>query len=119
MKRRLLSLFLVLLMIAAIPMSVFAATPRAIAVNPRLSFEGTTAKCGLTVMVNTMSDKVSAVIMLWDGNKCIKAWTKSSNGTLVFSDTATVTIGKEYRLTADVTINGVTEPRFTITRTCK
>ena len=87
-------------------------------VNPKLSFDGTTATCSAIVKGFSGTTKITATAKL--GRKTgtstyttVKTWSDLSvNGaTLTFSDTYTVTKGYTYRLTisADVTRNGTTE----------
>ena len=77
------------------------AATRAAAVVPRISFNGTTASC-----------------TVWQGSKCIETWEASSVGDLAFSGTATVSRGKTYQLTVDVTLEGKAQPRFSVEGTC-
>ena len=76
------------------------------AVVPRISFNGTTASCTVFVAADRPTDDIEAVIKLWQGSKCIETWEASSVGDLAFSGTATVSRGKTYQLTVDVTLEG-------------
>lgn len=51
------------------------AAPRTISIKPSISFDGTTAKCSVSVVADKMSDSVSATLVLWDGSKVIDSWT--------------------------------------------
>lgn len=64
------------------------------------------------------TDDIEAVIKLWQGSKCIETWEASSVGDLAFSGTATVSRGKTYQLTVDVTLEGKAQPRFSVEGTC-
>ena len=94
------------------------AATRAAAVVPRISFNGTTASCTVFVAADRPTDDIEAVIKLWQGSKCIETWEASSVGDLAFSGTATVSRGKTYQLTVDVTLEGKAQPRFSVEGTC-
>lgn len=74
------------------------AAPRTISIKPSISFDGTTAKCSVSVVADKMSDSVSATLVLWDGSKVIDSWTAAGTGYLLFSDTAQVVEGRRYTL---------------------
>lgn len=119
MAKRLISLFLALMLLFSIPVSVYAITPRALVLAPMLSFNGTTANCQLTVTADTTADKLVAQIKLWDGDTCLRTWNVQGNGAIMFYDTHTVTRYRTYTLTADVTVNGVAEPTVSKSAKCK
>ena len=98
--------------------TAYAASTRAAAVVPRISFNGTTASCTVFVAADRPTDDIEAVIKLWQGSKCIETWEASSVGDLAFSGTATVSRGKTYQLTVDVTLEGKAQPRFSVEGTC-
>ena len=81
------------------------AATRAAAVVPRISFNGTTASCTVFVAADRPTDD-------------IETWEASSVGDLAFSGTATVSRGKTYQLTVDVTLEGKAQPRFSVEGTC-
>ena len=103
----------------ALPVTATAATPRLAIIVPTLSFDGTTATCSLIASSDYSTDKISAVLQLWDGNSCIATWSASGTGALSMSRTKTVTKGVEYTLTANVIINGVAQPRASMTKKCE
>lgn len=94
------------------------AAPRTISIKPSISFDGTTAKCSVSVVADKMSDSVSATLVLWDGSKVIDSWTAAGTGYLLFSDTAQVVEGRRYTLTVDVVIGGITKPQVSVEGTC-
>lgn len=94
------------------------ATSRQISVSPSLSFSGTTATCSAIIRANKANDKISADITLWQGNSCIESWEASDSGTLTFESTATVDKGKSYTLKVDFSINDVTQPSVSASKTC-
>lgn len=117
LKKRILPFVLLFAMLLSTP--VFAASPRIITIRPAISFSGTTANCRVTVSGNHGTDQIEAVVILWDGNDVVDDWYPTGTGSLLFSDTTTVTKGKTYELTVDVTINGVDYQRVSIEGTCK
>lgn len=104
-----------ILLLSIVPLSAFAATPRTAMIYPTLSFSGTTATCSLIVTADP-GDNISAVVKLWRGGSCLATWNASGTRTLSFSRTATVSKSQTYTLTADVTINGVSQPQASTTR---
>ena len=101
------------------PSTAYAASFRVAPVVPSISFNGTTASCTVFVYAEQMTDDIDAVIKLWQGSQCIKTWEESSVGDLACSGTATVSRGKTYQLTVDVTLAGNTQPRVSIQGTCR
>lgn len=85
---------------------------------PTLTFDGTTAKCSIFVAGTAPSDEVSATLQLWKGNTCIATWKKESTTYLFINETATVEKGKTYKLTVDISINGIPQATVPITGTC-
>lgn len=77
---------------------------------PVLTFDGTTAKCSVSVTGTLYSDKVSVVLKLWQGSECIATWDDEQTYYVAISKSTTVKRGQSYMLTADVTINGVSQP---------
>ena len=98
--------------------TAYAASARAASVVPRISFNGTTASCTVFIAADRPTDNIDAVIKLWQGNQCLKTWERSSVGDLAFSGKATVSKGKTYQLTVDVTLAGKKQPRFSVKGTC-
>lgn len=117
MKKRILPILVVFLMIFS--STAYAASPRVAPIVPGISFSGTTATCTVYIYAEQMTDDIDAVIKLWQGSQCIKTWEESSVGDLAFSGTATVSRGKTYQLTVDVTLAGNTQPRVSIQGTCR
>lgn len=118
MKRRILILVIAFLMFAAIPIQAFANTPRALVIMPKLTFSGTTATCILNVTANNATDNIEAVLKLWDGTRCLETWHLSGTFYISFSDTHNVFLNHEYKLSADVKVNGESKPRVWYTATC-
>ena len=119
MKRRMLTLMIAVLILASIPINAFANTSRIIGICPGLSFSGTVATCSLNVTTNNQTDTIEAVLKLWDGTRCLETWHISGTFILMFSDTHNVFLNHEYKLSADVKINGISNPRVWITAKCE
>lgn len=119
MKRKMLAILIAVLIVTSIPIHALANSSRIIVISPKLSFSDTTATCTLHVTGNYSTDKIQAVLKLWDGNICVKTWYLSGTLSLTFSDTYNVIRNHEYTLTADVQINGVSRPRVSFTGTCE
>ena len=119
MKRRIAVLLVALLIFSSLPIAASANTSRTLAIIPGLNFEGTTAKCSLTVSGYTSNDTIDAVIKLWSGSTCLYAWNASGTGYLIFGDTLGVVRNREYKMTVDVVINGVAKPRVSISKKCE
>lgn len=66
-----------------------------------------------------MKDEIEMVVKLWQGTTCIATWKTSGTGYLSFSQNKVVTKGKEYMLTADVSINGVAQTTSSFTSKCE
>ena len=116
LKKRILPFVLLFAMLLST--QAFAASPRIITMRPAISFNGTTANCRVTVSGNHGTDRIEAVVILWDGNEIVEDWYPTGKGSLLFSDTTTVTTGKTYELTLDVTINGLEYDTVSISGTC-
>jgi len=114
MKKRFAALSLALVLMLAI--TAQAAT-FATSVVPEISFSGTTATCTVTARGNT-GDSISIRAKLWQGSTCLKDWQTSGTGRVVLERTASVESGKTYRLTADVTIDGVKQTTKSVSGTC-
>ena len=116
LKKRILPFVLIFAMLLST--QAFAASPLIITIRPAISFNGTTANCRGTVSGNHVTDRIEAVVILWDGNEIVEDWYPTGKGSLLFSDTTTVTKGKTYELTVDVTINGLEYDTVTISGNC-
>lgn len=115
MKKRFLCLCLALATLFAI--GAYAATPRALSIEPELSFSGNTAFCDVLIIGDKTTDEISATMKLKYGNTVVDSWSDSGYGYLFMEETATVVSGRTYTLTVDVTFNGVAKPTITISRT--
>ena len=116
---RKIAMSLAVIMVLLLSMTAYAAMPRYIRIYPALNFEGTAANCSVIVIADAPIDEIEANIKLWQGNICVATWQEESTGNLVFKDTVTVTKGKNYELTADVTVNGVAQPQASVSAKCE
>lgn len=112
------ALILAVVLMLSTPLSAHAAEERMLSIYPGISFSGTTAECSLAVTGDYADDEIDVVIKLWRGSTCLRTWYDSGEGYVFWEDTATVTKGKTYTLTVDVTINDVTKPRVSTSGTC-
>lgn len=115
MKKSTFAAFLILLLL--IPVSA-QASQRGVAVSPNIRFNGTTATCTVSVSGNNAKDAISLTAKLYCGSDCIATWTDSGTGRLSIVKTKSVQSGKNYKLTADVTINGTALATASTTGTC-
>lgn len=114
MSRRVLSLVIVLWIIISIPVMVNAASRLAL-VRPTLEFDGSTARCGVTISNDT--GNIEAIIKLSKGSTTIATWKKTGQICIVFSDSIVVPSKGEYTLSVDVTFNGIKQPQVSTTAT--
>lgn len=115
MKKRILSLGLLLLLILSV--SANAVGLRGVHTFPSLSFSKNQVNCLLTIYADKSGDKIHATVKLWQGSDCVRLWTTSAAGTLAFSETAPAVKGKTYRLTVGYAVAGKTQPVKSVTKT--
>ena len=115
---RKIALFLAIVIALSVPLTAHAAEERMLSIYPEITFSGTTANCAVAVTGNYANDDIDVVIKLWRGSTCLRTWYASGEGYVFWDDTATVTKGKTYDLSVDVTINNVTKPRVSVSGTC-
>lgn len=106
---------LAIFLILSIPTTAYAAVPDEISpfvlrIYPQISFDEDTATCTATVISDKMTDSISVTLKLWQGSSCIATWSTSGTGYMQFSRSKKVTEGLQYKLSVDVTINGVAKP---------
>ena len=80
-----------------------------------LTFNGTTVNCSGTVFD---SGSITANLELWQGSTKLISWPGSGNGFVQISETYTVVSGVTYTLKMNGTINGVSFPEASVTKTC-
>ena len=116
MKRMICILLAIVLTIA--PVTASASTARTANIIVSLSYSGITANCSVVVVSDYDTDEITCVLKLWKGSTCITTWYGSGSGYLSMTKTKPLATGIEYTLTADVVINGVAQPRASITKKC-
>lgn len=113
--KRSLAILLIVGLLLSIPVH---ATVKGMTYRPQLSFDGNTANCSIIISANA-DDEITATLKLWRGNTCLATWTETGTGHLRIVETKSVTVGYAYMLTADVTLNGSTQPRTITSAMCK
>lgn len=98
--KRAIIVVLCILLLGAIP--AYAAETRAIPVTPTLTFDGTTASCGVTV--SSYGNSISVDLELWCGDTLVNEWTKAGTSVVSISKTCTVISGKAYTLRVSGTV---------------
>ena len=81
----------------------------------KLQFTGNTANCKGTVI---SSGSISITLELWQGSTKLVSWPGSGNGYVQISQPYTVVSGVTYTLKLNGTINGVSFPEVSETKTC-
>ena len=109
---RKISFALALILLLSIPTTAYAAVPEDISpfvlrVYPQITFDGEIATCTATVFGNRSDDSISITLTLWQEDNCIATWRASGTGYMQITRTKEVTEGLQYKLSADVTINGI------------
>lgn len=116
MKKRVISLMAAVLLTLSVP--VYAISTYAMTVQPRLTFDGTTATYAVDFIGSKQTDKAVLTLTLYQGSKYIASWTSSGTGIVSISKTCEVERGKDYRLELTWSVNGVTQQPVTVTKTC-
>lgn len=115
MKKRVVPLFIALVMILSISANA-AIEPRATIIQPVLSFSGTTANC--SVLVTSPTKQINVTLSLWQGNILIDSWSGSGTTVVSVQGTASVVKGRTYTLQATGTVDGEPINAAPVTRTC-
>ena len=116
MKIRIVALAAVLLLVLSIP--TYAAVPYSQAVQPQLSFSGTTANCSVNYTKAGSSDYVSLTLTLYQGSSYVDSWSASGTNRVRISETCEVERGKTYRLVLTWSVNGQAQAAVSTTGTC-
>lgn len=116
MKKRMISLILVVVMLLSV--TVQAATQAAFA-TPVLVFDGRTATCAVEVSADKATDKIEVTAALWRGSTCLETWTQTAYEYLYLEETKDVSIrGVTYTLKVDITVNGKVWPQVETSAKC-
>lgn len=116
MKKRLLGLSALFVLVLTI--GAQAIEPRGIDATPRLSFNGTTARCAASCSGNASSDDIKATLTLYQGTTYVDSWSGSGTGRASLSGSCKVESGKTYKLVLTYSVNGSSKPSVTTTATC-
>ena len=108
MKKRLLSVSLIVMLIFSLSVNAFARWNSTSVCNTTLSFSGTTATCKLVVAAIDSTDKITAKLELKNASgTVIKTWNNiSGTGRLNYSATHSPVSNGTYTLVATVTVKG-------------
>lgn len=109
MRRIIISLGVIIALM--IPTIVNAATHRTIRIYPEIIFSDTEAVCSVAVVADSTNDEIRMTIELWEGSVCVKTWQVSGSGSVSFEKKVTVSKGSIYTLVANISINGISQPR--------
>lgn len=115
MKKR--SILAAVCLCAALLVTASAVGMRATQKSADLRFNGTTAICLTTITTDKTSDVISATMKLTQGSTTVASWTANGNNEVSLTKTAAVSSGKTYTLTVTYTINGISQPTMSVTRT--
>lgn len=110
---------MIALFMLILPLNVYATSSRMFYIVPSITFNGTLAKCNVSVTADNMSDSIQISVKLLQGSTCIATWNDSGNGFLNFSSSKSVTKGKEYTLSVEAIIGGVKQPIKNVSGVCK
>lgn len=115
MKRRILSIILVLIMTFCLCSAAFA-DAKATRAYPSLSFSGTTANC--SVVISAAGSRIVGALMLYHGSDIIAYWTDTGDSYLALSGSCPVVSGETYTLKVSGTVDGVAILSTPTTATC-
>lgn len=106
------------LVIFVLTMTAYAVEPHVVRPRPVLSFQGTTAFCGVDCKAENSSDTVKATLTLYQGSTYVDSWSGSGKGRVAISGNCAVKSGTKYTLTLTYSINGIAQPSVSTTATC-
>lgn len=112
---RKLALLMAIVLALSAPLSAMAVTPRAIDIVPSITIDGTKAICSVYAQGDTAYQYLEATIKLWRGPSCIATWNEENYGYIDFSVTKNISWGFTYKLTVDLTVDGVAQPQVYVT----
>ena len=92
------------------------ATIESLIISPSLSYDGSIANCGVVVRADKSSDSIYVTMKLWQGNFLLATWNASGTGNVSMSKQKSVAYGATYKVTVDVSINGVAQSTKSISK---
>ncbi len=114
--KKIISFILIAIILVSVPVVAFAEPMRIPSASTSLSFDGTTAYCGATLVeANKM---IEATMSLWDGGTCLASWAGRGKSVVSLSGSCEVESGKTYTLQVSGTIDGGTFSAPPMSRTC-
>ncbi|WP_312265467.1 hypothetical protein [Oscillibacter sp.] len=117
MKRRLLTCFLVAIMVMGVNAQANEIQENRIAVaSPKLYFNGTTAVCEVSISQN--GKKICATMELWQETNFVGSSSGEGNSFLILSETYAASKGKTYTLKVYGTIDGKPFTAENISKVC-
>lgn len=116
MRRRICAL--IVLVALALSISVQAMELRSVSAQPNLFFSGTTAFCSVICSGKSDNDTIDVTLTLYQGSTYVDSWSDSGKGEVLLSGTCKAVSGKSYKLVVDYSVNGVSKPSVSTTKTC-
>lgn len=116
MKKRISAFVMVLMLVFATSISALAVEPRLPFASPTLTFEGTKAKCEVTIIRS--GKEIDATLSLWNGNTLIASWPGSGTSAVYIDGTCNVIKGQTYTLKVTGTADNVPFDEQSVTKTC-
>ena len=95
-RRITLSVLCLVLVFSSSCLAANAAEERAVASQPVLEFNGTTALCQFRLV--SPGKQISITMELWNGTSLIDSWSKSGSSIVSFNEQCSVVSGREYTL---------------------
>lgn len=120
LKKRIFPLVLVLICVLSLGIVTDAQAARSSYITPTLIFSGTTAECSAICVGNKTTDEVTATLTLYDNkDTALESWSASGMYRATPNGTCKVEKGQTYTLVLTWSINGVSQPQKSTTRTCQ
>lgn len=115
MKKRMVSILLVVAILSALVATAAAAESRSTKYTPILTFDGTTANSYFSV--TALGKPITATLELWHGSTRVAQWSDSATSRLIIDEDCTVTKGETYTLKVSGTIDGAAFTGIPVTGT--
>lgn len=106
MKKRVISVALVMVLVMSMCVPVFAVSARANRISsPTIYFSGGRAYCSVTI--TAAYQDIDATLQLWRGSNLVASWSESGTSFVGIDESHAVTSGRTYSVTVTGTIDGV------------
>ena len=115
MKKRISALVLVLALMASVTAS--ARWEDTYTISPTLTFSGTTAVCGVTIIAENSSVDIDCTVKLMRGGSTIATWPLSGKGQATLNKTMGCTSGQTYTLQITGTVGRDSISKY-VSNTC-